>query len=293
MQQESQPQMNQSPLGRITPWVGRILAINAVVMLLQQTLFTSDTITETLLFDPSSAIQRPWTFFTYMMLHGSLFHLLGNSLALYAFGPAVESRLGSRRFVLYYIYCGVGAALVSLVVSSLLPVYPFVGASGAVLGVALAFAHFFPQAELVIFPIPVPIKARTLIMVIIAIDVVGMALGSDNIAHTAHLGGMAFGWLFFASQRWLSGDESPRLPPMRPRVTVPVGRIDGSGRQPAPKSRAEARPTAPPVPDAAKQEQAETDRLLDKIGASGIGSLTAAERQFLDTVSRRRRDQVN
>ncbi len=85
--------MNESPIGRITPWVGRILALNAIVMLLQETLFTSDAITDALLFEPALALQRPWTFLSYMILHGSLFHLIGNSIALYAFGPAVEARL--------------------------------------------------------------------------------------------------------------------------------------------------------------------------------------------------------
>lgn len=282
--------MNESPIGRITPWVGRLLALNAIVMLLQETLFTSDAITDWLIFEPALALQRPWTFVTYMIMHGGLLHLIGNSIALYAFGPAVETRLGSRRFALYYLYCGIGAAVFSLVISALIPVYAFLGASGAVLGVAVAFARFFPDATLVIFPIPVPIKARVLIMIIIALDIVGVALASDNIAHVAHLGGMLFGWLFFAAQRFANPGEAQRLPPMRPRVTVPAGRLDGGGRQRSRARKVDIAPSAPPAPDPAALEQAELDRLLDKIGALGFDSLSPDERTFLENTSRRRRD---
>ena len=89
--------MNESPLGRITPWVGRLLAINAVVLLLQQTILTSSTLADLVAFEPSLAFQRPWTFLTYMFVHGGLLHLLGNSLGLFVFGPIVENRLGSSR----------------------------------------------------------------------------------------------------------------------------------------------------------------------------------------------------
>ena len=120
---------------RVTPWVGRLIAANAVVMLLLMTVLHgglgSGRRSSSL---PTTALQHPWTFLTYMFVHGGVLHLAVNMLALYVFGTAVESRMGSRSFLLYYLYCGVGAAVFSLALAGLMQVDPFVGASGAVLG---------------------------------------------------------------------------------------------------------------------------------------------------------------
>lgn len=278
---------------RLTPWVVRLLAINAVVLLLQETLLTSPAITEWLRFDPDTAFTRPWTFFTYMALHGGLFHLLANSLGLFVFGPAVERRLGSGAFLLYYLYCGVGAAVLSLLVAAMVPIAPFIGASGAVLGVALAYAKFFPDAELLLFPIPVPIKAKWLVVLFAVMAIVGaMGAGSGSIAHVAHLGGLLFGWLFFVVQRTARGSDAPNFPPMRPRVTVPAGRREPAARRDATVTevtQGAAKPT-PRIPDPGELEAAEIDRVLDKISATGIASLTSEEKAFLDKVAKRRKD---
>jgi membrane associated rhomboid family serine protease len=280
---------------RITPWVGRLLAINAVVLLLTETLFTAPVIIDWLRFDPTMAVGRLWTFVTYLFVHGGLFHLAANSLALFVFGPSVERRLGGRAFLLYYLYCGIGAAVTSLLLSSLMPIGPFVGASGAVLGVALAYARFYPDAELMVFPIPMPIKARTLVWIIAALDLFGALTGSgDGIAHVAHLGGLVFGMLYFGVQNLAHPPEGPRLPPMRPRG-VPVGvarreQHEETGGAGEARERAEALAApAPAVPDPAELEAAELNRVLDKITDTGMDSLTLAERAFLDGVARRRR----
>ncbi len=276
-------------MDRVTPWVGRLIAINAVVLLLQQTLFPSPVLQDLVTFDPALALSRPWTFLTYIFVHGGLLHLLGNSIALFVFGPSVEERLGSRTFILYYLGCGVGAALVSLLFWFVAPgfIYPFIGASGAVLGVAFAFAKFNPDAELFIFPLPMPIKARTLIMIIAAFDVVGALLANDGVAHVAHLGGLLCAWFYFTVVGSGSPYEPPHIAPRRPRVPVsaPAARSDGMER------RAERQPerTAVPERDLVAEEQAEMDRLLDKISAKGIGALTQHERQFLEAVAERRR----
>lgn len=159
--------MSASLQDRITPWVGRLIAINAVVLLLQQTLFPSEALLDLVTFDPARALGRPWTFVTYMFVHGGLLHLVGNSIALFVFGPPVERRLGSSAFLFYYLYCGLGAAITSLLLWTVAPsfIYPFIGASGAVLGVAFAFAKFHPDAKLYVFPLPMPIKARTLVAI--------------------------------------------------------------------------------------------------------------------------------
>ena len=109
--------MKSSPSYRITPWVGRLIVANAVVLLLLMTLFTSREIFQALQFSPRTALTRPWTFVSYMFVHAGLLHLLANMLMLYVFGTAVESRMGSRNFILYYLYCGVGAAVFSLLLA--------------------------------------------------------------------------------------------------------------------------------------------------------------------------------
>ena len=284
--------MNESPLSRITPWVGRLLAINAVVLLLQQTIFTSDAITTLLEFDPQLAFQRPWTFFTYMFLHADFLHLLGNSLGLFVFGPIVEQRLGRGRFLLYYLYCGVGGAVFSLALwfTGFLPVPAFIGASGAILGLAFAFAKYLPDAELLVFPIPFPIKARKLVWLLVALDVIGALIGGGRIAHFAHLGGLGAGWLFFAWRGLAQPHEPPRLPAMRPLVPVPSRGEERTQQQPAPRPRSEPSSSLPALEPPGALEAAEIDRVLDKISASGLASLTDDERRFLDGVAARRRD---
>lgn len=289
----NEPAMHDQHPSRLTPWVVRLLALNAVVLLLQETLLTSPAITEWLRFDPRTALTRPWTFFSYQILHGGLLHLLANSIGLFVFGPAVERRLGSRTFILYYLYCGVGAAVLSLLLASVLPIAPFIGASGAVLGVALAYARFFPDAELLLFPLPMPIKAKWLVVLFAVLAVFGaMGAGSGSIAHVAHLGGLLFGWLWFQMQRMARGSDAPRFPPMRPRVTVPAGRRESdSRRSSAQVTEARSAPApAPRAPDPGELEAAEIDRVLDKISATGIASLTSEEKAFLDKVAKRRKD---
>src|SRR5215210_4915884 len=129
--------MNLSSYQRMTPWVGRLIIANAVVLLLLLTVLTSPELRGALAFAPGHAFDRPWTFVSYMFVHAGLLHLLFDSLMLFAFGPAVESRMGGPAFLLYYLYCGVGAAVFALALSGLMDVRPFVGASGAVLGVTL------------------------------------------------------------------------------------------------------------------------------------------------------------
>jgi membrane associated rhomboid family serine protease len=280
---------------RITPWVGRLLVANAVVLLLMQTVFTSESLWDALTFDPALALRQPWTFVTYMFLHGGLAHLLFNSLALFVFGPEVERRLGSRSFLLYYLYCGIGAALFSFLLAGVMNVGPFIGASGAILGVAFAFAKFHPDAEMMVFPVPVPLKAWTLVWLLLAVDMVGALVGGDNIAHLAHVGGFLAGWVYFSIQGMSRPGEAQRLPTIRPRVAVtPRARTTSTAatqEQPKPEPRRAPIPM-PPTPEelASRAESIELDRLLDKIGATGMASLSDSEREFLDQLARRRRE---
>jgi membrane associated rhomboid family serine protease len=284
--------MIETPDRRITPWVGRILAINAVVLLLQQTILTSDTLAHLLSFDSSLALQRPWTFFTYMFVHGGILHLAGNSLALFVFGPTVEHRFGSRVFFAYYLLCGVGAAAFSMVLHMFgFNLEYFVGASGAIIGVAYAYARLMPDAQLMIFPLPMPVKARNMILLLAAYDVVGLFFFNDHIAHDAHLGGLLTGVTFFLLRSLGRPLDTLPLPSVRPRVPVATRSAGPAGQQAFVAPRPEPVPAAPSSDEQrGAKEAVELDRVLDKISATGIDSLTADERRFLDTMARRRRD---
>ena len=274
------------PYPRISPWVGRLLAAMAGVQLLLATIFVSPAIEEWLRFDPALGLTHPWTVVTYAFVHGGVLHLLFNGLALFLFGPTVERRLGGPGFLLYFLYCVVGAAAFALIVQRLLPVPPFIGASGGVVGVLLAYAYLHPDRELIAFPIPVPIRARTLVTLLAAYDVMGVLFLRDTLntgtAHEAHLGGLLFGWIFLRMGGMGRKVASEVLPP-RPRVQhhASVAARD-SGQQERP-----ARAERPPALDPA---QAELDRVLDKISATGMNSLTAGEKKFLEDVARKKQD---
>ncbi|CAN5660512.1 rhomboid family intramembrane serine protease [soil metagenome] len=144
---------------------------------------------------------QPWQLVTYGFLHGGLWHLLFNMLALVMFGAQLEYTWGDRRFLLFYMTCVVGAGLVQLVVATWAVsqganAYPTLGASGGVFGLLLAYGMLFPNQRVMLLIPPIPMKARTLVIVFgvmsLFLGVTGTAAG---IAHFAHLGGMLFGWL--------------------------------------------------------------------------------------------------
>lgn len=144
-----------------------------------------------------------WQPFTYMFMHADLGHLFCNMFAVLMFGPALEREWGERKFLLYYLVCGLGAALIQeLVWMAFMPSVPTVtiGASGAVFGILFAFGWLFPDVPLFLLFIPVPIRARIFVIVYAVIELFAglgniAGLAGDNVAHFAHLGGMLFGWL--------------------------------------------------------------------------------------------------
>lgn len=283
--------MDPARTSRPTPWVSRLLILNAAGLVLLGTVFTAPRFFAALQFDPAVFLQRPWTAVTYMFVHGSLLHLAVNSLVLFLFGPPVERKLGSRRFAAYYLYCGVGAALFAFGLSPVLEVSPFAGASGAVFGVVLAFVSTWPDSELSVVPLPAPIGARALLGTVIAVDVVGAIVSgaagvSTGIAHLAHLGGAAAGYLFFRLQALTVRPPGPRPAGVVRRPVVTPMRVQ--------ETVTELRPAAPSgEPEPVGHNQAEVDRVLDKISQFGIDSLTLQERKFLaDVAERKRKEQA-
>jgi membrane associated rhomboid family serine protease len=164
----------------------------------------------------------PWQLLTYGFLHGSFVHLAFNMLTLAMFGSQVEYVWGARRFLTFYLVCVAGAALCQLAVgwwtlSQGGQAYPTLGASGGIFGLLLAYGLMFPnQRVMLLFP-PIPMKARTLVILYAAAELLlGLNNWQPGVAHFAHLGGMLFGWLLI---RYWSGKppfgRSRRNPRMR------------------------------------------------------------------------------
>jgi len=158
-----------------------------------------------------------WQPLTYMFLHADFGHIFFNMFAVWMFAPVIEQEWGQRRFLIYYLVCGVGAAFIqelvwALMLSNMSATYDIasiayyssmlttIGASGAVFGILFAFGWLYPDVPMYIIFIPIPIRARVFVIIYALIELfagLGSVAGltADHVAHFAHLGGMLFGWL--------------------------------------------------------------------------------------------------
>lgn len=241
----------------MTPVVRSLLIANVAAFFLQ---VTQPGLVDFLAFVPQLVLLRPWTVVTYMFLHGGFMHIGFNMLALYFFGPRVEERIGSRPFTWLYFLSGISGALLSLVFSGA----PIIGASAGVFGVMLAFAYFWPDAPIMIWGI-IPVPARLLVIfTTIAALFSGFGGRGGGVAHFAHLGGYAGAYLYL---KWF----------LRSRAAFKRKAV-------GPTPIVAARIQNWRAVDTAKVHEvnrAELNRILDKIGTSGLGSLTDHERVFL------------
>lgn len=273
--------MERSQTVSVTPWVARLLALNGVTFLLLATVFTAPRFFRAFAFDPSILSSQPWTVLSFMFVHGQLLHLILTSMVLFLFGPMVERRLGSRRFIAYYIYCGVGAALVALCLSAVFQISPFVGASGAVYGVSLAFVLGWPDTP--VQTLHVPVAARTLFIGLVVADLVLGLWGQNGATHLAHLGGAFAGYVYFRLQLLTSRRPAARPVPARRPVVTPM-RLQ--------ETVSELRPAGQMLEHHHDVSNEDIDRVLDKISQSGIDSLTSQERRLLsEAAERKRREQ--
>ena len=244
----------------MTPWVKRLLIANVAVFFVQLTVPGA---TQFLAFIPAYARVRPWSFVTYMFAHstGQYTHILFNMLVLYFFGPRVEERLGSNHFIRLYLFSGVVGAILSIFFS---PGGSIIGASGAVFGVQLAFAKYWPRERIYIWGV-LPVEAWLLVLITTAMALYGgFAGGGGGVAHFAHLGGYLGAWLYLLWMERRSPSRAWKTKLEKPAKKVEIGnwqRIDT-------KSIHEV-------------NRAEVDRILDKISAKGVESLTPQERTFL------------
>jgi membrane associated rhomboid family serine protease len=193
----------------LPPVTRAILIANVAVYLLQQTSMGDSLIAHFALWplgpSPYSDIQgfQLWQLVTYGFLHGSFAHIAFNMLALWMFGGPIERLFGSRPFALYYFVCVIGAATAQLLVMAYSTggFYPTLGASGGVMGLLLAFGMMYPQVRVIALFFPIPIPAWLFVILYGALELVlGVTRTQAGVAHFAHLGGMAIGFVMI--QYW-------------------------------------------------------------------------------------------
>ncbi len=264
--------------------------------------------------------------FTYMFMHASWAHIFFNMFAVWMFGVAIENAMGSRRYLLYYLTCGLGAAMTQEVVQFVqyaynglgayeqirtagavlamgdyLNLWTTVGASGAVYGILLAFGMTFPDNRIFIFPLPVPIKAKYFVAGYAVIELLsGFGSSNDGVAHFAHLGGMLFGLLLLLY--WRNGGGRSNNNSHWYDQGGHYDRGQGSGmsqwfgkfkkRMQRPKmhvTRGGKFGQDMDYREAERKDEEEMDRILDKIRKSGYQALSDEEKRKLFDISNRHR----
>ena len=256
-----------------------------------------------------------YQFITYMFLHGGLTHIFFNMFALWMFGAVIERVWGPKKFLFYYIVCGIGAGVaqelvqycnymyegmaayqyvnaggVQMTTDAYINLWTTIGASGAVYAILLAFGMIFPNERLFIIPFPFPIKAKWLVIGYIAIELFSaMGAPGDGVAHMAHLGGMLFGFLLIrywqkhpdSSQHFGRSYGQEFFDNMKRRYDQRQHSTRMRAERPDPRRESDEEYNA-----RKRKNQEEVDAILDKIHKSGYDSLTKEEKQKLFDQSR-------
>jgi membrane associated rhomboid family serine protease len=150
-----------------------------------------------------------WQLVTYLFLHGSIGHILWNMLALWMFGAEIEGVWGTRRFLQFYFFCGIGAGVCVVIANYLLPwgnpLVPTIGSSGAIFGILMAYAVLYPTRT-ILFGFLIPIQVKYFVMIIGAIAFISSFQVNSGVSEFAHLGGLLFGYLFLKTPKNLQFD---------------------------------------------------------------------------------------
>jgi membrane associated rhomboid family serine protease len=205
---------------------------------------------------------KVWQLVTYMFLHGGVMHILFNMLALWMFGSVLERAWGSREFLKYYLLTGLGGGLCYALFNMHSPI-PTVGASGAIYGLLAAYAVLFPDSVIYVWFV-IPLRAKWFALIFGGIEFFASFRSDTGVAHLAHLGGMAIGYVYLKRDRWLPN----------------VGRWRNL-REEAARRREE---------EHIERVRREVDELLDKINRVGMDGLTKREQERLEEASRILRD---
>jgi rhomboid family protein len=299
---------------RLTRGVQVLVAISVAMLFLQRTVVSDADAFAVLGFQAGSLQRTLWSALTYMFVHYNVWHLTLNMYVLLAFGPRLETAMGTRAFTLYYLWCGLGGAVAHML---FLRTGLLVGASAGALGILFAYWQQWPDERVSLFGL-IPMRPWTVLMLLgglmLGLGAVGAGAavaGGAPIAYLAHVGGIAFAWLYMRTPPAASierfrqrispapdypQDETPRaIPRTLPRSRTGTQRDDVdeivakskavAAQQPRPMTRL----VATPAPRPREEGVAELDRVLDKISLEGLDSLTAAERAVLDEMARRLR----
>ncbi len=250
----------------MTPWVRRLLVANVAMFIAMG--FLPGSVVNQLVLVPALVPWRPWSILTYQFLHAGLWHLLFNMIGLFFFGPRLEQRLGGTRFLTLYIVSGIGGAVLSVFT----PTVAIVGASGAIFGILLGFARYWPREKIYIWAV-LPVEARFLVVGLTALSIYGGVSGGGNVAHFAHLGGFVGGWAYLV---WVERRSPARK--FRESVEAAQG-IRGPARGDAKRWKAVPMDRLHPL------NRDEFERILAKADALGAEALSPAERGFMERMS--------
>lgn len=230
----------------------------------------------------------PWQLISYQFMHAGFWHLFFNMVfGLWMFGMEVEHVWGSRKFLVYYLFCGVMAGLAQLFLAPLFgQVGPTVGASGAIFGVMIAFAFMFPDRYIFLYFL-IPIKVKYFIIFVIAMGIYALG-GPSDVANLAHLGGALAGYLYLLYDR-------RRLVPRRSGGTFQSWMASKPWSHPTSTGGEVVDAKVYDIKESAKYEakdkpdeiQKRIDEILDKISRSGYQSLTEEEKKILFEASKR------
>lgn len=231
---------------------------------------------------------RPYQFVTYMFMHGNFAHIFFNMFALWMFGNSIENAWGPKRFLIFYMVCGIGAGLTqelvqyiqlrdivenyqyvrlngqSIPVDDYLNMLTTVGASGAVYGILLAFGMMWPDSRIYIY-FAIPIKAKWFVIIYGLLELFSGFSSVDNVAHFAHVGGMLWGFLLILYWRHKDNGWTPKFK---------IRRDKNNSYNDRPKSDWDYNK------DRADDER-RTNQILEKISKGGYSSLTEEEKEFL------------
>lgn len=250
---------------------------------------------------------------TYMFMHGNIEHIASNMFALWMFGCVIENTWGPKKFLFYYILCGIGAGLIQEIVqfvsfyilasgqyqitslqmlwqigvdnSLMLNAWTTIGASGAIYAILLAFGMIFPNEKIFFFPLPIPIKAKWFVMFYIVVELfAALSTSGDNVAHFAHLGGMLFGYLMI--RYWRNHQYNNYNGYGKSKGHQFFDKLKNNWEQRSNKKDDDSVYGGKGNKDweynaDKKAKQDEIDRILDKVRRSGYDSLTKEEKKKL------------
>ncbi|REL38252.1 rhomboid family intramembrane serine protease [Rhodohalobacter sp. SW132] len=265
------------------PVIRTIIAINVVIFVLMALLgsWISEPLLSLFAFnpDPFTALTQPWRIITYMFLHGGGFHLIFNMLWLWWMGRMVEESIGPRTFSVIFFGAGIGGALLQVAYASVFGANFVIGASGAVLGIMVAFAYLFPTAPIMLLFLP-PIQARFFVAGWIALDFLLLGSG-DNVARLVHLGGAGTGFLL--TKMHYQGYDLSSL--VRPIEQIFKGK--GGSKKKKKKPKRSDMYAVSDVEIMEEQDVDELDEILEKISKKGYDGLTAEEKKKLFDLSKK------